>query len=148
MLQLLDRYQTENIQSFAPKAEAVGDFMAHTRAFMPRTVWADDCRSGYKNHSYNDHIPSLWPGSTVHYIETMQELRADDWEIRYRGNRFAWLGNGFSQTEFDPTSDLAWYIRDRDDAPFGARGKRREVFSKSGSQEPRVLHTIQRSREV
>ena len=38
MLQLVDRYQTENIASFAPKPEAVDDFMAHTRAFMPRTV--------------------------------------------------------------------------------------------------------------
>ena len=147
MLQLLDRYQTENISSFAPKAEAVQDFMAHARAFMRHTVWAEDCRSGYKSHSY-DRTPSMWPGSTLHYVEALRELRADDWDIRYRGNRFAWLGNGFSQTEFDPTSDLAWYICDRDEAPFGSRGKRREVLTKSGSQEPRVLHTVQYSRVV
>ena len=26
----------------------------------------------------------------------------DDWEVKYNGNRFAWLGNGYSQTELDP----------------------------------------------
>lgn len=76
----------------------------------------------------------------------MKELRADDWDIQYAGNRFAWLGNGFSQTEFDPTSDLACYIRDADDSPFASRGKRREVFSKSGSQAPRQVNTIQYNR--
>ena len=84
----------------------------------------------------------LWPGSTLHYLETLRELRADDWDIRYKGNRFAWLGNGFSQTEMDPVSDLAYYIRDSDDSLFASRSKRRKVLTKSGSVPPRTLHTI------
>ena len=112
---------------------------------MQHTIWVEGCRSHYKNNSINDRIPHLWPGSTLHYVEAMKELRADDWDIRYDGNRFAWLGNGFSQTELDNTSDLAYYIRDTDDSPFASRGKRREVFSKSGSQKRREFNTIQQS---
>ena len=143
MLQLLDRYQTENIKSFAPKSEAIKDFMSHTKSFMQRTVWAEGCRSSYKNNSIDDRTPHMWPGSTLHYQEALMELRADDWDIRYAGNRFEWLGNGFSQTEFDPTRDLAYYIRDSDDSPFASRGKRREIFGKSGSQKPREVNAIQ-----
>jgi hypothetical protein len=66
----------------------------------------------------------------------MKETRYDDWDvsrtlilvypnvqlltspqITYRGNRFAWLGNGYSQTELDPTCDLGYYIRFEDDSP-------------------------------
>ncbi|KAL9122971.1 MAG: hypothetical protein Q9187_000478 [Circinaria calcarea] len=87
MLMLIDRWQTENIHSFAPKRVAVDDFMEHARQFMKTTVWADSCRSGHKGHSVNDRIPCLWPGSTLHYIEALRELRADDWDIRYKGHK-------------------------------------------------------------
>ncbi|KAF7509480.1 hypothetical protein GJ744_008043 [Endocarpon pusillum] len=148
ILQMIDRYQTENIHSFYPKAEAVDDFAAHVRDFMQKSVWTEDCRSGYKNHSVDDRIPTLWPGSTLHCLEALRELRADDWDIRYNGNRFAWLGNGISQTEFDATSDLAYYIRDRDDSPFASRRRRREVLSRSGTQPPRELHKTHRPTDV
>lgn len=88
----------------------------------------------------------MWPGSPLHYREAMAHVRGDDWDVNYSGNRFAWLGNGFSQTEFDPTSDLAYYLRDEDDSPYASRGKRREVATRSGTQAKRVLHTIQYNR--
>lgn len=146
MLQLIDRYQTENISSFVPKPEAVADFMTHCATFMKKTVWSEHCRSSFKNNSVSDRTASMWPGSPLHYREAMAQLRADDWDVRYRGNRFDWLGNGFSQTEWDPTSDLAYYICDGDESGFASRGRRREVLSKSGSQQERVLHTIQYNR--
>ncbi len=111
---------------------------------MQKSVWSEECRSGYKNHSISGRIPTLWPGSTLHCLEALRELRADDWDIRYNGNRFAWLGNGISQTEFDATSDLAYYIRDHDDSPLASRGRRREIFSRSGTQPARELHRTHR----
>ena len=57
----------------------------------------------------------------------MADIRADDWDIRYRGNRFEWLGNGFSRTETDEESDLGWYIRETDDGPYMSREKRRRL---------------------
>lgn len=147
MLKLIDRYQTENIRSFVPKAEAVADFMSHAVKILARTVWAEDCRSWYqrvqkpRGSSNEEKMPSLsaaesltiWPGSGLHYIEAMAEVRADDWDITYRGNRFEWLGNGFSRTETDGESDLAWYVRERDDGPYMSREKRRRLQTRRSS---------------
>ncbi|KAL8672171.1 MAG: hypothetical protein Q9168_003370 [Polycauliona sp. 1 TL-2023] len=106
ILALIDRYQTENIHSMTPKATAQADFCEHVASFMKGAVYSEGCRSGHKNHTVNGRVPTLWPGSTLHYMEALREVRADDWDMEYDGNRFAWLGNGISQTEFDPTSDL------------------------------------------
>ena len=140
ILMLIDRYQTENIHSFCPKTAAVKDFAQHVLNFMPKTVWSEACRSGFKNHTISGRVPTLWPGSMLHYLEAIRELRADDWDIRYAGNRFEWLGNGISQTEFDATADLGYYIRNQDDSPFASRRRRREVYSRSRTQPVRELH--------
>lgn len=64
------------------------------------------------------------------------EVRYDDWDVKYNGNRFAWLGNGYSQTELDPTADWAFYIRERDDQEPLSRGRRLQLINKSGTVEP------------
>ncbi|KAF9006158.1 hypothetical protein BDQ17DRAFT_1389720 [Cyathus striatus] len=127
MLKLINRWQTENIHRFSPKAEAIEDFIAFKDQFMKDTVWAKDCRS-WK-------ITALWPGSTLHYLEALKEPRYDDWDIKYSGNRFAYLGNGSSQTEVDMTSDTAYYVRDHDDSPYLSRSKQRKVETKSGTMQ-------------
>lgn len=48
---------------------------------------------------------------------------------------------------FDPTSDLGWYIRDKDDGAYASRRKRREVMTRSGSQPARALHRTHRPTE-
>ena len=142
ILRLVDRYQTELIHSIAPKSVAVSDFMEHTANFMKRTVWTEPCSSAYKNQSREGRIPTLWPGSSLHCIEALSDVRGEDWDIRYNGNRFAWLGNGVSQTELDPTSDLAYYIKEGDGTPFLSRRRRREVLTGSGTQPARKLHEV------
>lgn len=130
MLKFCDRWQTENIRSFSPKKEAVEDFLAHARAVLEKTVWVDECRSWYKKGTTDAAALTLWPGSGLHFIEALSEIRADDYNIAYNGNRFAWLGSGFSQTETDPSCDAAYYIRERDDSPFLSRRKRWQVMTK------------------
>lgn len=130
MLKWIDRYQTENIRSFAPKASVVNEFVSHVNKYMPRTVWAEGCRSWYKDRK-TDRIVALWPGSSLHFMEAMQDVRADDFAIEYQGNRFAWLGNGYSQTEMDPTADWAYYIRSEDDSPLLGKAKRKAFVSSS-----------------
>ena len=149
MLKLVDRFQSENWHSFEPKRVAVEDLMEHAEKVLKETVWAEGCSSWYKRESsagkkqlvesgleVADEAArrmeaarslNLWPGSGVHFIESLAELRADDWEIRYKGNRFDWLGNGFSRTEMDPESDVAWYIREKDNGPYLSREKRRRL---------------------
>ncbi|OQV03592.1 hypothetical protein CLAIMM_08614 [Cladophialophora immunda] len=135
MLRIIDRYQTHNIHSFAPTKEAVDDFISFKDEFMKQTVWNDPCRSWYKSNQADAPVTALWPGSTLHYIEAMSEVRWEDFRVRYNGNRFAWLGNGYSQCEVDGTADWAYYIREEDDSECLSRAKRREITTKSGSRQ-------------
>jgi cation diffusion facilitator CzcD-associated flavoprotein CzcO len=138
MCRMIDRFQTTNIRTFSPKENAVKDFVDFKEHFMTKTVWSDPCRSWYKPRP-DGPVIALWPGSALHYIECMKDLRMDDFEVTYTGNRFAWLGNGYSQTELDDTADWAYYIREHDDdAPLSTAG-RRKLFSKSGTQTGRKL---------
>ncbi|KAF8645042.1 hypothetical protein AX16_008103 [Volvariella volvacea WC 439] len=116
MLKFINRLQTENIHSFAPKAQAVEDFIAYKDRFMPRTVWTEGCRSWYKNGEGK--IIAVWPGTVLHYMEAISDIRYDHWDITYSGNMFAYLGNGYSQTETDPSLDKAYYITDKDTSAF------------------------------
>ncbi|KAF2801811.1 FAD/NAD(P)-binding domain-containing protein [Mytilinidion resinicola] len=133
MLRWCDRWQTENIKSFTPKQAAINDFAARTDLFMRDTIWKAGCRSWYKHGTIDGRVSALWPGSSLHYFEAMQYLRADDFDVEYKGNRFDWLGNGFSQTELDQTCDWAYYIREVDDSPYLSKAKLRKVLTKSGT---------------
>ena len=144
MLKFVDRYQTENIHYFVPKRDAVDDSVAHAANVLAGTVWAEDCRSWYKQDTASRgqcgegrqgrfaaaETLTLWPGSGLHYIEAMMDVRYEDWDIVYAGNRFAWLGNGFSRTEMDEESDLAWYLRESDDGPFLSKDKKRKELTR------------------
>ena len=133
MMRMIDRYQTENIRTFTPRTDAVEEFIAFKDQFMPRTVWSESCRSWYKNHRSDGPVTALWPGSTLHYIEAMRDTRMEDWDVTYRGNRYTWLGNGYSQTEVDNTADWAYYVREEDDDKPLSRATRRKLLTKSGT---------------
>jgi hypothetical protein len=112
----------------------VKDFMEFKDAYMKGTVWEQNCRSWYKNGSASEKVTALWPGSTLHYLETLAEPRYEDWNFTYVGkNRFAYFGNGFSQTEVDMTADWSYYLREKDDSPLLGRAKNRRVMTKSGT---------------
>ena len=133
MCKLIDRYQTTNLARFAPKEEAVRDFIEYKDWFMKQTVWNDPCRSWYKSGP-DGPVLALWPGSTLHYLEFMRDVRFDDFELTHAGsNRFFFLGNGYSQTELDDTADWGYYIRERDDDAPLTTGGRRKLLSKSGT---------------
>ncbi|KAI0015716.1 hypothetical protein F4780DRAFT_773363 [Xylariomycetidae sp. FL0641] len=135
----LDRWQTTNVAAFAPKAAAVDEFARWRDWFMRRTVWTDACRSWYKDGATGQ-VTGVWPGSTLHYLECVREVRWEDFDVRYAGgNRFAWLGNGFSQTELDDSADWAFYIREYDDDPPLSTAGRRRLLSKSGTVTDRQI---------
>lgn len=99
----------EGITSFDVKEEAVADFAQHRRNFLPRTAWSSPCRSWFKQGNVDGEI-MMWPGSRIHFFETMKEPRWEDYNLKYTtSNRFGYLGNGFAAREFDG-SDLSWYL--------------------------------------
>ncbi|KAK3900344.1 hypothetical protein C8A05DRAFT_36021 [Staphylotrichum tortipilum] len=131
------RWQKENLASIDPKAAAIRDFMEQKEAFMKHTVWETSCESWYKNPKtgkMTGKITALWPGSTPHYMEALASPRYDDYDITYQGNRFAYLGNGFSQTELDPNADPTCYIRERDDGESLSRPLQSTFNAKSSAK--------------
>ncbi|KAJ5175688.1 uncharacterized protein N7482_001565 [Penicillium canariense] len=108
-LQILEKMSSEGVTSFDPKAEAVADFFEHHRNFMPRTAWTSPCRSWFKQGTVDGEV-MMWPGSRIHFFETMKQPRWEDYNLSYTtSNRFGYLGNGFAAREFDG-SDLSWYL--------------------------------------
>lgn len=100
---------SEGVASFDAKPEAVADFFEHHRKFMPRTAWTSPCRSWFKQGTVDGEV-MMWPGSRIHFFETMKQPRWEDFNLKYMtGNRFGYLGNGFAAREFDG-SDLSWYL--------------------------------------
>ncbi|CAI7674093.1 unnamed protein product [Penicillium viridicatum] len=108
-LQMLEKMSSEGVTSFDPKAEAVADFFEHHRNFMPRTAWTSPCHSWFKQGTTDGEV-MMWPGSRIHFFETMKQPRWEDYNLGYTtSNRFGYLGNGFAAREFDG-SDLSWYL--------------------------------------
>jgi hypothetical protein len=58
-------------------------------------------------------VIATWPGSAVHFLETIKVPRYQDFEVEYMTkNRFAYLGNGFTQQEEDggDLTDYLWAV--------------------------------------
>lgn len=115
IIRMLRKCQVENIKSVTIRAEAVREFTEHTHTFLPRAIWAGNCRSWYKNGTVNGPITALHAGSRIHWFHMMEIFRSEDYEFEYQcaGNRFQFLGNGFSIRE--SAKNPTWYLEHRDD---------------------------------
>lgn len=115
VVKFLTKMQRELISSFEVKQDITDAFNRHVQSFMTRTVWTDDCRSWYKDNETN-RVNALWPGSSLHYIETVENPRYEDFRFEHIGgsgaNVWQFLGNGFSVAEAEPvgTRDRSPYI--------------------------------------
>ncbi|KAL4934075.1 flavin-containing monooxygenase [Aspergillus undulatus] len=106
---MLRKMSKEGITSFDVKEEAVADFASHRRLFLPRAAWNSPCRSWFKGGKV-DGETMMWPGSRIHFFETMNNPRWEDYNLTYTSsNRFGYLGNGFTAREQDGR-DLTWYL--------------------------------------
>lgn len=73
----------------------------------------------YKNGKRFGKVWGPWPGSSLHYLETLSTPRWEDYDIKYvERNRFAYLGNGSTKRERDG-GDLSYYLRE----PGAGEGK-------------------------
>ncbi|KXS21491.1 FAD/NAD(P)-binding domain-containing protein [Gonapodya prolifera JEL478] len=108
------KIQRDNIRSMAPNADRVRDFTEYVDEYFKGTVYLDGCRSWYKNGK--GQVTGLWPGSTLHCIESLRSTRWEDYDYEYVGedggkrvNRLAWLGDGWSLKQREG-KDLAFYL--------------------------------------
>ncbi|KAL3444849.1 hypothetical protein BJX65DRAFT_319736 [Aspergillus insuetus] len=108
-MQMLTKMSEEGVTTFDVKEAAVADFAQHRRLFLPRTAWSSPCRSWFKQGKVDGEI-MMWPGSRIHFFETMKAVRWEDYDLTYTtANRFGYLGNGFAARESDGR-DLTWYL--------------------------------------
>ncbi|KAF2865692.1 hypothetical protein BDV95DRAFT_506385 [Massariosphaeria phaeospora] len=111
--QMITKFQTENIKSFEPKSGAIKDLYNHTHELMKRLVWSSACRSWFKMGKTHGPVTAIYPGSRLHFFELLKHVRWEDYDLTYRtGNRFQFLGNGYTFTEQSPDGDPVWYFDD------------------------------------
>lgn len=109
MFKVLSHMQRTSIKCLSPSAEAVRDASQHTHALLKRTAWSSACNSWFKNGKKHGPVTAIWPGSRLHYFEVMRDVRWEDFEIVYQGNRFSYWGNGYTQTELEG-DNVVWYF--------------------------------------
>lgn len=84
------------------------DYFEHVQEFLERTVWVAGCRSWYKRGTTDGPVVAIYGGTSFHYIEALRNPRWEDYDIDLipmkKPNRFAYLGNGFTQRETDKGS--------------------------------------------
>ena len=113
VFQVIEKLQTENVKCIDPKPEAIKDLYNHTHELMKRLAWSSSCRSWFKNGKEHGPVTAIYPGSRLHFFEIMKNVRWEDYNMTYvTHNRYAFMGNGYSQTEIDPDGDPVWYFDD------------------------------------
>lgn len=108
--QVITHMQHTSIKCLSPKREAIQDSYTHTHELLKRTAWSSSCSSWFKNGKEHGPVTAIWPGSRLHYFESLKEPRYEDFDIEYHGNRFAYMGNGYTDTELDPKGNSVWYF--------------------------------------
>jgi len=99
--QWLRKIAAEDIEYVVPKQEAVDEFNAYADEIMQTLVWSGGCQSWYKNHRVDGKVTAVWAGSVIGYKEMIDQIRAEDFDIRYRTkNRFRFMGNGRTKREY------------------------------------------------
>ncbi len=101
-IQIIKKLQrTPNLVSFAPRQDLTDAFNDHVQEWIKHTVWSEACRSWYKNNE-TGRVNAVWPGSSLHYIKTIESVRWEDYDLKYlerteggaKENPFSWLGMG------------------------------------------------------
>ena len=101
IIQCCAKMQRDSISSMHPRLDVTNQFNEYADAWHRKhSVWAEECRSWYKEDGPNGMI-YIWPGSLLHHLKFMKQPRYEHFEISYQssGNLWQFLGNGFTITE-------------------------------------------------
>jgi hypothetical protein len=110
MFKVLTHMQRSSIKCLVPKRAAIEDSFVHTHELLKRTAWSSTCSSWFKNGKKHGPVTAIWPGSRLHYFESLKEPRYEDFDIEYLGNRFAYMGNGYTSAELEAEGNPVWYF--------------------------------------
>jgi hypothetical protein len=110
----IQKMRKQDIVSMVPKRECIDELILHGETFLPTTVFTHSCRSWYKNGTTDGRVTAIWPGSSLHYMEALEDPRWEDFEYDYGvpQSRFSYLGNGATWDETNG-KDRAAHLRAR-----------------------------------
>jgi hypothetical protein len=107
---MIYKWQLEpNLKWFEPDLQAQKEFNEHRDAQLATTVWSDSCGSCFKAGKSDRKIIPLHPGSQTLFMTLLKNPRMQDYHFKYKGNQFAFCGNGFTTRETEER-DLAWCV--------------------------------------
>ncbi|KLO84691.1 monooxygenase [Fusarium fujikuroi] len=107
----IKKMATEDIKYVVPKKEKVDAFIKYCDQVHKTLVWSGGCTSWYKRGKVDGRVTALFGGSAHLFNRMLGDIRAEDFEIEYNtANPFRFMGNGFTEFEMDPESDLSWYV--------------------------------------
>lgn len=111
MIEWIKKIASENIKCVTPKEEAIEDFINYSDEIHRTLTWTGACRSWYKNNTVDGRVTATFGGSALLFKRLIKDVRPEDFDVEYQhGNRFTFMGNGFTEYELDPKNDLAWYV--------------------------------------
>lgn len=115
VVKAVQKISREHIKAIEVKKSSLISWSSYLEKYFPLTVHVDSCTSWYKTG--NGHITGLWPGSSMHAMETLKNPRWEDFEYeQWNGHdQLEWLGNGWT-CEDVKRGDLGHYL-DRVDYP-------------------------------
>ncbi|KAF3010374.1 hypothetical protein E8E14_010060 [Neopestalotiopsis sp. 37M] len=102
-IRLLRKVIRQRVKALDVRPEAQQDFDTHTQSVMRDMVWTGSCRSWFKR-GIDGKVTALWPGSSLHYMQTLAENRWEDYSWDHAVERFSYWGSGISWIE-DPSVD-------------------------------------------
>ncbi|KAL4756207.1 flavin-containing monooxygenase [Aspergillus foveolatus] len=111
---IIRKFRSQGIKSFAPSKAATDDFIEYGDNFFPRTVWTENCSSWYNGGRPGARIHGLFPASAASLNYIRRDPRWEDFEYEYTnpsGNRFSWIGNGWTRREMEEAEDLTPHLK-------------------------------------
>jgi len=117
-VKIIKKMQNEFIRSIVPKQDITDSFNAHVQEFIKHTVWSTDCRAWYRNNE-TGRVNAVFPGSSLHYMQVIEEPRYEDYNITYqnRQNPWAFLGLGFALENRTEGADQSPYLSEQNIDP-------------------------------
>lgn len=107
----IKKIATEDIKSIEPKKEVVHSLVKYSDEIHKTLVWTGACASWYKRGTVDGRVTALFGGSAQLFNRLIRDIRGEDFNIVYNTeNKFRFMGNGFTEFESNPDSDLSWYV--------------------------------------
>ena len=79
------------MRSFDVKQDVQDEWNTYGDQILKQTVWSSGCKSWYKNST--GRIFALYPGSILHFKDSIENIRGEDFNITYGNKKVSYAKN-------------------------------------------------------